>query len=270
MPHPAFASDTASRGRVYWILGYWRAVRGRMASALEPYHDSLAAYERLEESDSVAWLQFLIGELYGYMGRSAQGWSFRRAAIASVPRLADRDRAFSVLLGSSMVALQEGRPRTAAVLLDEILAGPSLDTPDQQAQAHLWRCRIRIALGDVAGARADLQRAAAWTARASDVVSPASSAVTFTPPRACSPGTPSKPPLRSRGPSRTSRARAARSACPAFFSSVPAPTYAPAMPAPQKPISAAVFSSFGHRAPACARGTGSSRGWKARTGWPTS
>ena len=161
-------TDAASRARVLWIVGAWRAAHGGMATALPAYRESLAAYEQLGDRDAAAWMQFLVGEVYGYMGQSGQGWDGLLDALATAPRLLDRDRAFSMRLGAAMVALLEGRPRTAAAVLDEVLAGP-LATPDQLAQAYLWRCRIHLAVGDSIAARADLQRAAAWAARTSDL-----------------------------------------------------------------------------------------------------
>src|SRR4029079_13448452 len=89
--------------------------------------------------------------------------SYLLPAVAAAPRLLDRDRAFSIVLDTGVLALLEGRPRTAAAFLDEVLAVPP-EEPYLQTQVHLWRCRIRTTLGDSIGARADLQRAAAWAA----------------------------------------------------------------------------------------------------------
>ncbi|HEV8240229.1 MAG TPA: CHAT domain-containing protein [Thermoanaerobaculia bacterium] len=166
--HPKLGADAATRARLELIVGYRQAVHGDMAAAISPYLQALAAYEQLGDRDSLAWMQHLLGEVYGYMGQSGRAWGHYLPAIAAAPVLIDRDRAFSVLLGAAMVALLEGRPRTAAAILDEVLAGP-LTAPDQQAQAYLWRCRIRIAVGDSIAARADLQRAEAWAARSSAV-----------------------------------------------------------------------------------------------------
>lgn len=162
---PALATDFASRGRLEWILGWWRSNHGDLAGALGSYRDALAGYERLDEADGVAWMQFLTGEVYGYGGQAAQGWSYRRLALAAVPRLVDRDHAFSILVASAVLALAEGRPHVAAALLDETLATPDFDEPQQMAQATLWLCRVRAALGNAKEAQADLQRAAAWASQ---------------------------------------------------------------------------------------------------------
>lgn len=158
--------DWASVGRVNWIAGLWHVRRGELASALADYQESLAAYERIGESESSVAMHHLIGEAYGHMGASDACWKHRRLALERAPTLVDAERAFSIAGLSAMLALFEGRPRVAEDFLNEALASPDLYLPGQLAYAYVWRSRVLHALGKDAAARGELARGSAWAARA--------------------------------------------------------------------------------------------------------
>jgi CHAT domain-containing protein len=170
LPSPALAAaasaELAARGRAQWVRGVELARLGDLAGGLVAYRQALTVYEQLGDEDTVAWLHFLIGEAYGYLGIAGEGWRHRQLALAVLPQLSNRERATSALVSSAMLSLLEDRPATAAALLDEAVAAAVSGTPYQLAHAHLWRSRARLALHDDAGAREDLHLATTWAARA--------------------------------------------------------------------------------------------------------
>ncbi|HET9766347.1 MAG TPA: CHAT domain-containing protein [Thermoanaerobaculia bacterium] len=162
-------TDLASRGRALWILGLFTAAHGDLSAGIAAYQEALLAYQTLEETDPSVWLRFLIGEAYGHLGASGDCWRNLRAALRDLPTLTDRGHALSVVLFSAIVALREERPRAAAGLLDEALEDPELHEPNEIAIAYVWRGRMRLAIGAIAGAREDFLRASIWSARSTPV-----------------------------------------------------------------------------------------------------
>lgn len=158
--------DIAGVGRVHWIVGLQHATRGRLTKALAQYHDSLAAYKAVGDSDSIAWLHHLTGEVYGAMGATELCWQHRRLALEHAPSMTDGQRAASVLVDSARLALAGKQPRTAVDFLDEALSEPALKSPDQTAQVYLWRSRVLQELHRADQAQRDLANASAWLARA--------------------------------------------------------------------------------------------------------
>jgi CHAT domain-containing protein/tetratricopeptide (TPR) repeat protein len=160
------ATDLATRGRARWYVGSSRLRQGDFMGALSAYREALSLYERLDDRDAVASLQYHVSEMYGLVGQIGPAWSYRLQALATAPTLAARERSFSILLGSAVMALTEDRLRVASALLDELEVRRQATEPHDRAEIYLCRARIATALGNRQAARLDLQRATAWADRA--------------------------------------------------------------------------------------------------------
>jgi len=161
--------DAPFRARLAWLLGLLHFRRGE-PQALELYEQSLREFERLEETDHVAWLHSLSGDALTLFGDLPRAWSHRRENLAAFPRLSHRDRRFEILLGPAIgAAYLEGRPYVAASLLSELAAEPEGWAPRQSAELQLWLSRVRTTLGDRRGARAHWQAANAWLSQVKDL-----------------------------------------------------------------------------------------------------
>ncbi|HXT19680.1 MAG TPA: zf-HC2 domain-containing protein, partial [Thermoanaerobaculia bacterium] len=80
------AGDRATQGRAAWIVGTWSIRHDDLVGAIAADAAALAAYEELGESDSVAWMHYLSGEAYSYLGSRGEAWRHYRRALAAAPR----------------------------------------------------------------------------------------------------------------------------------------------------------------------------------------
>ncbi|HEV7243300.1 MAG TPA: CHAT domain-containing protein [Thermoanaerobaculia bacterium] len=154
---------------VLWQIAHSRGVMGHWDAALAAATESASLYDKLHETVNGGAMENMLAEIFDVLGRPAQAWDHRRRAFELLTLAGNAHRLQVSLGGSSRILMRDRNLPAALALLDlEIGAIPSSARADLVADAMARRASARAANGDARGARQDIVRARAASARIPD------------------------------------------------------------------------------------------------------
>jgi CHAT domain-containing protein len=149
--------DPLLQGRVRWMQGLVRGVRGDFGTSLKRYREALAAFERAGDHGSAASLHFLLAEDLDLLGDAEEAWAQRGRAL-DLARLAPAGLRVSIASDAARAALARDLPWTARSLFAAVL-GDAESTPASWVENQLMSAQIESRLGDMNEARDRLRGA---------------------------------------------------------------------------------------------------------------
>lgn len=150
------------RGRSLLLSGLTRLVQGDPAGSLANIRPALREFEDLRESANWSKAATHLSYAYGYLGQRRKAWRWFHRALSDGYSTATIDDRIVTLVAGLWLALQQGDPRVALSLQEEVvrlarLTGKSFLIAD----AHRWGAEIREQLGEIEAASRDLRAARA-------------------------------------------------------------------------------------------------------------
>jgi CHAT domain-containing protein len=165
----ALARYAPLAGQVLWIEGMVLLASGRPYESLQRYRESIKAFERSGETESVAAVEGLLAENLQSLGDDEEAWKHRLRALPVTLAFADVTRQQVALNEAAEAAMQQNQLSAALEYQTSSVALVARSGDDEMAAyAYLGRSlilgrRARIELG-----LADLARARECTARIRD------------------------------------------------------------------------------------------------------
>jgi CHAT domain-containing protein len=162
-PYPALA------GRVRWIAGLNAAVTYDLETADESYGKSLQAFRAGGEEENLATMHAMLAEVLSKAGSFDESWTHLASALARSDRIYDPIRLHAVLETAVFNARRQHFDRAGLAFAEEhLLVARRTGGPQILHYAFMHLAGLRYALGDLAGAKADLAEAARSVAEVKD------------------------------------------------------------------------------------------------------
>lgn len=156
---PEIVEYPTLEGLALWMRGTVRAVRFDLAPALGDHTRALDLFRRCNALGYVASEHRLLAEVYGLLGRPAEGWRHRESAMALAP-LADGDRLAALNLEAVYASLDLHLPWAALVMASRVPDRDERIFEGTRLQAPLVRAQALEMAGRPEAAQAELVRAA--------------------------------------------------------------------------------------------------------------
>lgn len=159
----------ALAGRVRWIEGLAASARFHLEDSADHYLRALRIFCASGEEENLATVHALRGEILHKLGRFEESWRHFYNALAKSDRIFDPIRHHAVLEAAILSARRQGLHRAGLAFSDEHLhAARRTGSAQILHYAFMHRSSFRYALGDLAGAKADLAEAARAAERLED------------------------------------------------------------------------------------------------------
>jgi CHAT domain-containing protein len=157
-------------GRRRWLSGLNAANEGHFLTALQEYLVSLADFQAVGESESVAAVSALLAENFRNLGIPGEAWRYQLSALAQLQQAGAARRKNLILQLGSDLCLNSDLPGAALHFQDAVLAPSSGNEqrPSVLVEGYLHRAEVLQRLGAAAAARDDLTRARALLSRIGD------------------------------------------------------------------------------------------------------
>jgi CHAT domain-containing protein len=154
----AALGDPLLQGRVRWMQGLIRGVRGDFGTSLLRYREALKAFEHAGDHGSAASLHFLLAEALDLLGDAEEAWAHRARSL-DLAHLASEGLKASIASDVARAALTRELPWAARALFDPAL--DAQDAPSSWIESELMSAQIESRLGDTEAARNLLRQARA-------------------------------------------------------------------------------------------------------------
>jgi tetratricopeptide (TPR) repeat protein len=160
-----------AEGRSNWFLGLAAFNKGQLGDARNHYEQTLAAFERIGDTEMAAGAHNLLASLHGYLGDAESAWHHRRFALAALPGTKSERLKYMVLAGAA-AAVRRDDPESSLGFQDAVVesaehSGRVLAVID----ALSTRAAVLTELGLNERATDDLQRARLALSQVPDQVS---------------------------------------------------------------------------------------------------
>jgi CHAT domain-containing protein len=152
-PYPAV------QAHALWMKGLLMAVDGEVQAAADTYERARDIYQKLGEAENVAAVDALLGENRQLVGYGPEGWEHLYRALRASQGMLDPALASLVFTKAAEAASQDGFPRAALALQEQVVRYAVRCSPVRRLEALIWRARMEAGLGLRTEALRDLQAA---------------------------------------------------------------------------------------------------------------
>jgi CHAT domain-containing protein/tetratricopeptide (TPR) repeat protein len=147
-------------GRVLWVRGLAAGSVNRLEATADLYLQALQIFCASGEEENVATVHALRGEVLNRLGRFEESWAHIYNALARSDRIFDQIRHHAVLQVAILNAHRQGLYHAGLAFADEHLRVARLTGSAQILHySFMHHASLRYALGDLPGAKADLDKA---------------------------------------------------------------------------------------------------------------
>jgi hypothetical protein len=131
------------QGRSLWVVGLGRLALGDYSGTIEAYTRARDLLRRVGHQDWSTFMESQLAEVQSYLGDTDAAYTHRIASFQRVPGMRDQIRRIVALLSAADFATEDGFPRLALALADEIVSTPAQIPAGRYHRASVNRMRAQ-------------------------------------------------------------------------------------------------------------------------------